>query len=141
MNNTRRPTSYRRLYKIFAHMKERCYDINNKDYHMYGGRGIKICDNWLNDFQAFYNWAMENGYRDDLTIDRINNNDNYDPNNCMWATKKQQARNTRRNRLITINNETKCLAEWCEILNLKYDTVKRRLYRGWPIKKAFNLEN
>lgn len=137
----RRPPHYHRLYKIHAHMKERCYDTNNKDYHMYGGRGIKICDEWLNDVTTFYNWAMDNGYKENLTIDRTDNNDDYKPSNCTWVTKKQQARNTRRNRMITINGETKCLAEWCEILNLKYHTVKRRLNRGWPIKKAFNLEN
>lgn len=130
---------YHRLYKIYLHMKDRCYDINNNDYHRYGARGIKICDEWLNDFMNFYNWAINNSYQDDLTIDRTDNNDDYKPSNCTWATKKQQARNTRRNRMITINGETRCLVEWCEILNLNYNKTKRRLHRGWSIERAFDL--
>lgn len=117
-------------------MRYRCYNINDKEYSWYGGRGITICDEWLNDFMSFYDWSMNNGYQDNLTIDRIDNNKGYSPINCRWTTRKEQARNTRRNRLITIDGETKCLAEWCEVFNLNYHTVKRRLYRGWKIKKS-----
>lgn len=130
-----------RLYYILDNMKMRCYNKNNKDYQNYGARGIVVCDEWLHDFQAFHDWAMENGYRENLTIDRIDNNKGYSPDNCRWVDIKTQSRNTRRNRLITIGNETKSLAEWCEILNLNYHTIKQRLYRKWPIKKALELED
>lgn len=131
---------YKRIRKAYSHMKDRCYNTKDKEYSWYGGRGITLCDEWLSDFMNFYNWSINNGYQDNLTIDRIDNNKGYSPSNCRWATKKQQARNTRRNRLIKINGEIKCLAEWCEIFNLKYHTVKRRLYRGWEVKKAFEIE-
>lgn len=82
-----------RLYTIHHNMKQRCYDKNNKDYHRYGGRGVVMCDEWKNDFMSFYKWAIENGYRDDLTIDRVNNDGIYEPSNCKWVTMKEQAQN------------------------------------------------
>lgn len=80
---------YHRLNSIWRGMKTRCYNQKSLEYSNYGGRGIKVCDEWKNDFKAFYDWAMNNGYKDDLTIDRINNNGNYDPNNCQWLTKSE----------------------------------------------------
>lgn len=130
-----------RLYHIYNTMKSRCYNKNNKDYPNYGGRGIVVCDEWLDDFETFYNWAIDNNYRDDLTIDRIDVNGNYEPVNCRWLTLKQQARNTRTNRNITVNNETHCLSEWCEIQNLDYSKVQKRIDElGWPIEKALELK-
>lgn len=111
-------------------MKNRCF--NNKYYLFknYGGRGIIVCDEWKNDFVSFYNWAMANGYQDDLTIDRIDVNGNYEPSNCRWATKLQQQRNTTRLRKITYKNETHCISEWAELLGLKYSTLYYRFRRN-----------
>lgn len=116
-----------RLYCIFGAVKSRCYNKNNKRYKDYGGRGIAVCDEWKDDFMSFYNWAILNGYKDTLTIDRIDVNGNYEPSNCRWVTPKQQARNRRSNRNYTINGETHCLKEWCEIVGLNYRTVQYRI--------------
>ena len=88
-----------RINRIYWGMKARCYNKNYHKYPNYGARGIKICDEWKNDFMAFYNWAINNGYADNLSIDRINNDGNYEPSNCRWATAKQQANNTRKTKI------------------------------------------
>lgn len=83
-----------RLYSIWENIKQRCYNPNCKQYNDYGGRGIKVCQEWLK-FKPFYDWAMVSGYSDNLTIDRIDNDSNYCPNNCKWSTRFEQQRNTR----------------------------------------------
>ena len=129
-----------RLYRIWTKMKERCYTTTNKRYKDYGGRGVAVCAEWKNGFMSFYNWAMANGYDDTLTIDRIDVDGNYEPTNCRWITMKQQSRNKRSNIIFTYNGVTHCLIDWCNILNLKYNTIKMRIKRGWSIERALELE-
>lgn len=121
-------------------MRERCYNKHSPNYKNYGGRGVAVCSEWKDNFQAFYEWSANNGYNDKLTIDRIDVNDNYEPNNCRWCNAKQQARNRRNNRNYTINGVTHCLMKWCEIYNLNYQTVIYRLNHNWQIERALELE-
>ena len=123
-------------------MKSRCAYERDPYYGHYGGKGILVCDEWLHDFQAFYVWAMANGYREDLTIDRINVNGNYEPNNCRWVDRKTQANNRTNNRVVTYHNETHTLAEWSEILGINYETLAARLNKyKWPIEKALSTKS
>lgn len=124
-----------RLYETWKNMKRRCCDPNNKRYALYGGRGIKVCNEWLNDYMAFRNWAMANGYADNLSIDRIDNDKGYFPENCRWATTKVQENNMSRNHLLAYNGQTHTISEWAEILGMSYDTVNHRIDRKWPMER------
>ena len=133
-------SSKTRLYHIYNGMKKRCYDTKDINYKRYGERGIVICDEWLdkeNGFQNFKNWALSNGYSDNLSIDRIDNNGNYEPSNCRWANDKTQCRNRRSNRLITYNNQTKCISEWSEIFDIPAGKIWYRLSHGYDLNKVF----
>lgn len=134
-NSRKHGMSNTRLYRIYRKMKERCYKKKSLKYYRYGARGITICDEWLNDFESFKNWALENGYQDTLSIDRINNDGNYEPANCRWATNKEQSNNTCRNRYLEYQGVIKTLTQWCELYNLNYNTV-----RGW-LRKNKTLED
>lgn len=129
-------TLNKRLYKIYDSMKSRCYNVNNKNYKHYGKRGITICDEWLNDFMAFYDWAMSHGYREDLTVDRINTDGNYEPSNCRWVDMKTQNNNTRRNVFLTYKGKTKSIAQWSTELGLNYSTIYYRYKKGWSIESV-----
>ena len=129
-----------RLYNTWQNIKSRCYYNKNINYKNYGQRGIAVCDEWKDDFHAFYDWAMSHGYIDTLTIDRIDVNGNYEPNNCRWITHKEQQQNKQNTIKYTINNETHCLKEWCCICGVKYTTVRSRIKRGYTIYKALELE-
>lgn len=124
--NHKHKMSHTRPYEIWQGMKRRCYNPNDARYDRYGGRGITICDEWREDFSAFYSWALANGYADNLTIDRIDNNKGYSPDNCRWADAETQCRNRSSNIKITIGNATKTLTEWCEIFEVNYKTVRAR---------------
>lgn len=119
-----------RLYNIWRHIKSRCNNPKDAKYHNYGGRGILVCSEW-NDFVPFYEWAMSNGYTDELEIDRKDNNGNYCPDNCRWTTRKVQCNNFSRNHLITYDNETRTLQEWSELLGVNKSTMSTRAWRGW----------
>lgn len=128
-----------KIYKTWKSIRQRCNNKNNKRYKDYGGRGITICNEW-NDFKNFYDWALNNGYKENLTIDRINNNKGYSPENCRWADKITQSNNRRNNRNYTYNNETHTIGEWANIYNVNYFSLRSRLNRGWDIKKALETE-
>ena len=127
-----------RLFRIWTNIKTRCYNKKLKCYKNYGGRGIAVCNEWLKDFKAFYNWAINNGYSDDLTIDRINVNGHYEPNNCRWIDIKTQQRNRANNYFIKYNGEEHCITEWGRILGINYGTILYRIKKlKWSIQKAF----
>lgn len=128
--NTKHGMTNSRLYNIWHGSKERCQNKNSKDYKNYGGRGIRMCHEWENSFQNFYDWAISHGYKENLTIDRINVNGDYCPGNCRWVDIKTQNQNKRKNVNITINKETKCSAEWERILGICRHTIKKRYLRG-----------
>ena len=126
-----------RLYAIWKAMKTRCCNSNFKAYARYGGRGITVCDEWLHDFAAFRDWALANGYRDDLTLDRKETDGPYAPWNCRWATYKEQANNTRRNKIVCINGEHLTIAAACERFGVNPHLVYDRITRlGWSDEKA-----
>lgn len=133
-----------RIYEIWRKMRRRCRCESEKAYKDYGGRGIKVCDEW-NDaktgFLIFYQWAMENGYADDLTIDRIDVNGNYEPNNCRWATVKEQANNRRNNRKVTYEGETKTVSEWADILDVNQCILWHKLKKhNWNLQEVMELQ-
>lgn len=124
-----------RLHTTWGHMVYRC---SNKNMTNYGGRGISVCEEWRNSYESFRDWALGNGYRDDLTIDRIDNNGNYCPENCRWATNRTQANNTRRNHNLTAFGETKTVTEWSRVYGVKYNTILSRLNKGWSVEAAIS---
>lgn len=126
-----------RINNIWFNIKQRCYNPKNPNYKYYGKKNISLCPEWQN-FKNFYTWAMNNGYKDNLTIDRIDNNGNYEPSNCRWVDLKVQENNRSNNRLIQYQNQIHTLAEWARITNIKYTTLKRRIDCGWALEKAFN---
>lgn len=131
----------RPFYPTWRGMMQRCYNPEDCSFKSYGARGIRVCDKWK-DFYEFEKWAESTiGKKTkEYTIDRIDNNGDYCPENCRWATPKEQGRNKRDTIMITINNETKPLVEWCEIYGFKFSTVRERLKRGWSIEETFNCE-
>ena len=124
------------LYKRWTTVKERCYNPHCTSYFRYGGRGIVMCDEWRDSFESFFNWSMSNGFTPELTLDRIDNNKGYSPDNCRWVDMKVQSNNTRKNVFLTFNGETKTLTQWAEQLGGTNYLVGLRLKNGWTIEEA-----
>ena len=127
-----------RLYTIWIRMKQRCNDASSSDYTRYGGRGICICPEWETDYKTFHDWALQNGYADGMSIERIDNDGNYVPSNCTWIPMAAQARNKRNSRKITHDGETKTLAEWSEVFGIGSSLLRYRL-KHWGKEKTFAI--
>lgn len=132
-------SSKNRLYRIWLNMKQRCNNPNNKDYIHYGSRGIKVCKEWENSFVSFRDWALNNGYTEELTLDRKNNERGYSPDNCHWATRREQVNNRSNNLMFTYKGITHTLAEWSEIYGINSSTLYDRVMRlGYSFEEAIS---
>lgn len=129
----------RRLYGIWSGMRTRCHNKNYHDYQWYGGLGISVCAEWDN-FYEFQDWALKNGYQDNLTLDRKDGDSNYCPENCRWVTRTEQSRNRKSTRWLTYNGETKTLSEWAKIVGLRQQTLNHRINSGhFTVQEALFL--
>lgn len=130
-----------RLYVIWQNMKHRCNDPNNIMYQHYGGRGIMVCKEWLDGFEHFMRWAQSTGYREGLSLERINVNGNYEPHNCKWITKTQQYLNRTDSHYLTAFGKTQTIKEWADECGIKYDTIERRINQyGWSAEDAVTFK-
>lgn len=130
-----------RIYTIWSCMIDRCYRKKNKKYLDYGGRGIKVCDEWRHDVATFWEWAKNNGYAEDLEIERIDNNGNYEPSNCRWATRREQVDNRRNTRMLTYNGKTQSVSQWAEEIGISYITLLSRIDKlHWDVEKALTTK-
>lgn len=128
-----------RLYRIWNAIVQRCNNKNHWAYKYYGAKGITVCKEWESNFINFYEWAISNGYSEDLTIDRVDNNDCYCPKNCRWVNRKVQSNNRSFCKMIEYNGKTQSLMQWCEELSLNYKLIYSRIYKlGWTFEKAIN---
>jgi hypothetical protein len=126
-----------KLYNVWASMKSRCFNQNHKFYKDYGGRGITVCEEWRNSIIAFYEWAINNGYNEGLTLDRIDNNKSYSPSNCRWTSRLEQLNNRRNNLRITHNGVSRTVAEWSRETGINNRTILSRVRAGWEYKNLF----
>lgn len=129
----------KKLYKKYYHIKSRCYNKNDKRYSRYGGRGIKMCEEWLKSYEAFEKWSLANGYEDGLTIHRINNDGDYSPDNCAFITLSENSKHRETTRYFTHNGKTQSLTDWCKELGLNYRTVLCRIRSGWSFEKSISV--
>lgn len=126
-----------RIYQTWCRMKQRCNNQNSDNYKYYGGRGIKVCDEWNENFVSFYDWSMCHGYSDDLTIDRIDVNKGYNPDNCRWITQKEQMMNRRETVRLEYQGVIKTLKEWCKQYDFNYKLAHARYKKGWEFERIF----
>ena len=124
-----------RLYKIWKGMHARTSYESQASYRDYGARGIKVCDDWADDYTKFRDWALDHGYDDNLTIDRVDVNDDYTPDNCKWSTRKEQNNNQRSNIQLTYNGETHTAAQWAEMIGVSKDCIYKRIQKGYEIER------
>jgi len=135
---TTKGTPERRLYDIWSQMKSRCGNPRYPFYRNYGGRGIRVCAEWR-DNREFFAWALANGYRHDLFIERIDNDGNYEPGNCCWATRKEQGRNKRNNVVLEMDGVRQPLSAWAEEVGIEYSTLRHRVHAGWEFIDALTI--
>lgn len=146
--NLKHNLSNTRLFSLWHCIKQRCYYKNDIGYKNYGGRGIEMCDEWHNNFKSFYDWAINNGYKEEIlpngknkwTIDRIDVNGNYEPSNCRWVTIKEQSNNKTTNRLLKYNNKVKTISQWSEDTGISHTTICDRLKYGWSVEDALKYK-
>lgn len=124
------------LFNVWIGMRNRCYQKNTKYYSNYGGRGIVVCPEWKDDFEAFEKWALTNGYHKGLSIDRKDVNGNYEPSNCRWATSKEQSNNKRNNHYVSFNGKTQSMQMWADEIGIDRSVILYRLKKGWDVEKA-----
>lgn len=129
-----------RLYRIWCAMRKRCNNPKHPFYYVYGGRGIRVCPEWETDFGAFQAWAVSHGYSPELTIDRINNDLGYCPQNCRWASIAEQANNHRNNKTIIYKGKKKTIAQWAKITGISYGTLLSRYNAGWSAEDMLTLQ-
>ena len=127
----------KKIYRVWCAMKERCNNPHNKRYKNYGSRGISVCDSWSKSFMCFDKWAKGAGYKEGLTLDRINNDGNYCPENCRWITRREQNRNYSRNHKITYNGETLCISDMADKYGVNRATVLFRIKQNKPLQIVF----
>lgn len=127
-----------RINNIYRRIKERCYNRNNPAFSYYGKRGITMCPEWKDDFMAFYKWSIENGYTHEMTIDRIDTNKGYSPDNCRWTTMTVQQNNRTNNVRVSYNGQEHTLSEWADIVGITKSTIYHRYERKWPVDKMLN---
>ena len=128
-----------KLFFIWQAMRRRCYDDKNISFQHYGGRGITVCEEWKLSFESFQAWSLQNGYEEGLSIDRIDVNGNYEPNNCRWVAKTLQSSNRRDSVWLTFKGETKILTDWADILSINQSAIRERLRRGWSVEDALTV--
>lgn len=124
-----------KIYHSWRAMKQRCYYPGHKYYKNYGGKGIKICEEWLNSFENFYNWSIKNGYQEGFSIDRVDNSKGYCPENCKWSDRKTQCRNRKSNIYLEFQGKKQCLKDWSEQTGIGFDTLRHRYKIGWDTER------
>lgn len=143
--STRKRSNYHglsktKIYSIWCGIKDRCYRKKCTDYVNYGGRGITVCDEWKDNFITFYNWAINNGYKDGLTIERINVNGNYEPSNCIWIENALQSKNKTNSHYLTYNGKTQIIEDWAKEMKLNNgSTIRGRLKLGWTLEESLTI--